>query len=70
MHVIGNFQMSGNARLSADGAALADSRAARDTHARRNGGDITLADLPINPNDTTSGTSGLRATLSLPLAAS
>jgi two-component system sensor histidine kinase TctE len=38
------------------------------TYARRNGGDITLADVPANVHATASRMPGLRATLSLPLA--
>ena len=48
------------------GLGLAIARA----YARRNGGDITLADLPASPNVAASGTRGLRAILSLPLAIS
>ena len=48
------------------GLGLAIARA----YARRNGGDITLADLPASPNVAASGTRGLRAILSLPLAVS
>ena len=53
------------------GLGLAIARA----YARRNGGDITLADLPAGPDDVGSGAGpdtvshGLRAILSLPLAA-
>lgn len=46
------------------GLGLAIARA----YARRNGGDITLADLPAGSNGTTPDTQGLRATLSLSLA--
>ena len=46
------------------GLGLAIARA----YARRNGGDITLAELPASANGTASSTHGLRATLSLPLA--
>ncbi len=52
------------------GLGLAIARA----YARRNGGDITLADLPAGPADSSSasgqGSPGLRAILSLPLAVS
>lgn len=48
------------------GLGLAIARA----YARRNGGEIALADLAISPNDTASSTHGLRAILSLPLATS
>ena len=48
------------------GLGLAIARA----YARRNGGDIILADLPTGPSETVPGTQGLKATLSLPLAAS
>lgn len=48
------------------GLGLAIARA----YARRNGGDITLAELPVSPDDDASSTHGLRAILSLPLAAS
>ena len=48
------------------GLGLAIARA----YARRNGGDITLAELPASPDGTASSMQGLRATLSLPLAAS
>ena len=48
------------------GLGLAIARA----YARRNGGDITLADLPAPAGGATSSSGGLRATLSLPLASS
>ena len=51
------------------GLGLAIARA----YARRNGGEVTLADLPASPNSpnsTASGRHGLRAILSLPLASS
>lgn len=48
------------------GLGLAIARA----YARRNGGDITLADLSASLNATASSAQGLRATLSLPLASS
>lgn len=48
------------------GLGLAIARA----YARRNGGDITLADLPAGPDGSASGSHGLRAILSLPLAVS
>ena len=50
--------------LQGAGLGLAIARA----YARRNGGDITLTDLPADEAGSTSGLHGLRAILSLPLA--
>ena len=55
-----------NKRPHGAGLGLAIARA----YARRNGGDIVLADLPPISGNATSSTHGLRAILSLPLSSS